>query len=199
MKFSELPSSLGDLRPLYDQIQTVFTGEFDKVIVKADGVSQYVHVDDFLKSQVKIPAQGITELDRLAHIVHMIDEDCTIVPLGSIKMTPLNEVRKNEAFKGLKAGDAFNINNYAHFRNPCLKKNIELNSRKEGVYNHNFLDNAGEDLPKCTWSVQKDTLGKTAVLRSKLWPGAYSFHNINTQMFGSIYIGNGCKALDVPF
>ena len=39
MKFSELPSSLGDLRPLYDQIQTVFTGEFDKVIVKADGVS----------------------------------------------------------------------------------------------------------------------------------------------------------------
>jgi hypothetical protein len=44
-----------------------------------------------------------------------------------VKKIPLNEVRRNEAFKGLKAADAFSISNYVHFREPFLKKNIELN------------------------------------------------------------------------
>ena len=71
MKFSELPESLGlQCGPLFDHIQTVFTGEFEKVIVKADGVSPFVHVDDFLRAQIKIPANGVTELDRLSYVVH---------------------------------------------------------------------------------------------------------------------------------
>ena len=36
----------------------------------------------------------------------------------------MNEVRRNEAFKGLKAADAFNISNYVHFREPFLNKNF---------------------------------------------------------------------------
>lgn len=44
-----------------------------------------------------------------------------------MKKIPLNEVRRNEAFKGLKAADVFSISNYVHFREPFLKKNIELN------------------------------------------------------------------------
>jgi hypothetical protein len=55
-------------------------------------------------------------------------------------------------------------------------QNIELNKRNEGIYNHNFLDNASEDLPKGTWSILQDTFGKTAVIRSKLWPGYYAYH-----------------------
>ena len=40
MRFSELPESLGQqCGPLFDQIQTVFTGEFETIIVQADGVS----------------------------------------------------------------------------------------------------------------------------------------------------------------
>lgn len=200
MKFSELPASLASTcSALFDQIQTVFTGEFEKVIVKPDGVSSFVHVDDFLRAQIKIPANGITELDRLSYVVHQVDTDCTIVPMGAVKKTPLNEVRKNEAFKGLKADQAFDVSNYVHFREPLLKKNIELNNRKEGIYNHSFLDNASEDLPKGGWTVMKDTLGKTATLRSKLWPGAFTYHKINSQNYGSVYIGNGIKALDIPF
>ena len=94
MKFSELPASLASsCGALFDQIQTVFTGEFEKVIVKADGVSSFVHVDEFLRAQIKIPPQGITELDRLSYVVHQVDSDCTIVPMGAVKKTPLNEVR----------------------------------------------------------------------------------------------------------
>ena len=70
MKFAELPTPhTKDCRTLFDQIQTIFTGEFDKIIVNGNGVSPFVHVDDFLKTIVKIPAGGLTELDRLAYVV----------------------------------------------------------------------------------------------------------------------------------
>ena len=108
-------------------------------------------------------------------------------------------MRRNEAFRGLKADQAFDICNYFHFRAPLLKKNVELNARKEGVYNDDFLDNADEDIPKGSWSVLKDTMGTVSILRSKLWPGFYSFHKCNSAIYGGFYIGSGCKALDIPF
>ena len=114
-------------------------------------------------------------------------------------MTPMHEVRRNEAFRGLKAGDAFDISNYVHFRAPQIKKNVDLNARREGIYNHDFLDNAGSDFPAGAWSLLKDTLGSVAVLRSKLWPGFMSYHKTNSNIYGGFYVGNGCKALDIPF
>jgi len=199
-KFSKLPEHLGaDCCALFDQIQCVFTGEFDKVIISPAGVSDFVYIDELLRAKIKLPECGITELDRLAHVVNSIDSDCQIVPRGACKKTPLQEVRRNEAFRGLKADQAFDICNYFHFRAPALKKNIELNARKEGVYNDDFLDNADEDIPKGSWSILKDTMGTVAVLRSKLWPGFYSFHKCNSSIYGGFYIGNGCKALDIPF
>jgi radial spoke head protein 9 len=158
-----------------------------------------VYIDADLLSKVKIPAKGLTELDRLAYVVQQIDSDCQIIPRGAVKKTPLEEVRKNEAFKGLKADQAFSTSNYFHFRAPILKKNVELNARKEGIYNHDFLDNAEEDVPKGSWSVLKDTMGTVAVLRSKTWPGFYAFHKSNSDIYGGFYVGNGCKALDIAF
>lgn len=122
---------------------------------------------------------GLSELDRLSHVVHSVDHDCFIVPRGAVKKIPLGELRCNEAFKGLTAQDAFDITNYVHLRPPYHKKNQELNARKEGVYNNDFLDNAGEDLPKQCWTLMPDTLGKTACLRNKMWPGFYAFHVYN--------------------
>lgn len=180
-------------------MQCIFTGEFDKIIVSGQGDSDFVYIDKELLSKVKIPTKGITELDRLSYAVTQIDSDCQIVPKGSVKKTPLNEIRKNEAFRGLKADAAFSVNNYVHFRAPLIKKNIDLNLRKEGVYNNDFLDNAEEDMPTGTWSVLKDTLGNVAILRSKLWPGFYSYHKTNSNIYGGFYVGNGCKALDMPF
>ena len=114
-------------------------------------------------------------------------------------MTPLRELRSNEAFRGLKLQDSLNVQNYFHFRKPQNKKTIELNMRKEGIYNDEFLDCASEDLPAGHWSVQSDTMGTVAVLRSKLWPGYYFYHKSNSTIYGGLYVGNGCKALDIPF
>ena len=87
-------------------------------------------------------------MDRLSHVVHQIDSDCHIVPKGSVKKIPLNEVRRNEAFRGLKADKAFDISSYSHFRAPMGKDKVEMNQRQEGVYNNEFMDCASEGTPK---------------------------------------------------
>jgi radial spoke head protein 9 len=169
------------------------------VIVSGNGTSNLVFIDADLLCKVKIPAKGLTELDRLAYVVQQIDCDCQIVPRGAIKKTPLEETRRNEAFKGLKADEACITSNYFHFRSPLLKKNVDLNARREGIYNHDFLDNADEDVPKGSWSVLKDSMGTLAILRSKVWPGYYAFHKCNSDIYGGFYVGNGVKALDIAF
>lgn len=51
-------------------MQTYFTGEFELIVVQPDGMSDFVHVDENIKSQVTIPAKGISELDRLSAVVN---------------------------------------------------------------------------------------------------------------------------------
>lgn len=67
----------------------MFTGEFDKVIVSPAGVSDFVYIDEELRAKNKLPAGGLTELDRLSYVVQQIDSDCQIVPRGAMKKTPL--------------------------------------------------------------------------------------------------------------
>lgn len=177
----------------------MFTGEFEKTIVQANGQSQFLFAEPDLLSKVQIPTRGLTELDRLSHVVHQIDFDCNIMPKGALKKIPLNEIRKNEAFRGLHADQAFHCDNYVHFRPPCQKAKVELNARNEGVYNNDFLDNVGQDIPVNSWSVMKDTTGTVSVLRNRMWQGYYFYHKVNTNVFGGLYIGNGCKNVDLPF
>ena len=71
MKFSELPAPLSaTCRPVFDLMQSVFTGQFDQVVVSNKGVSEMVYLDQDVLAKVKIPARGVTELDRLSHVVH---------------------------------------------------------------------------------------------------------------------------------
>lgn len=199
LKFAELPCPLVNCGLLFDQVQTMFTGEFEKTIVHSNGSSECLFIEADLFSKVQVPPRGLTELDRLSYVVHQIDHDCHVVPRGAVKKTPLKELRRNEAFKGLKADQAFNTCHYSHFRMPVHKDKVDMNNRNEGVYNNDFLDSIVDDLPKGTWSVMKDTSGTVCVLRSKMWPGFSFYHKVNTDLYGSFYVGNGCKALDMPF
>lgn len=57
------------------------------------------------------------ELDRLTTVVHAIENDCQISPVGAFKMTPEHQVRRNEAFRGLDCESGMRLDNYLHFRN----------------------------------------------------------------------------------
>ena len=72
-------------------------------------------------------------------------------------------------------------------------------ARCEAVYSNDFLDDVSDDMPNFAWSIIKDTTQTVATLRSQLWPGFYSYHRSNTPLYGSVYIGDGIKNIDLPF
>lgn len=65
---------------------TFFTGQHEKIIAKEAGEQKKVITIDGEEFPVK--AKNFTELDRLSIIVHLIDHDCQVVPLGAFKMLP---------------------------------------------------------------------------------------------------------------
>ena len=68
-----------------------------------------------------IPPKNFTELDRLATVVHHIEEDCQVVPLGAVRLLPTHELIKNPTFRGLKMDEGSKLENYLHFRKPHSK------------------------------------------------------------------------------
>lgn len=99
--FAQLPEVVRQHEQEFNKMQTYFTGEFDRVLIS--GGSEGVRIDEGLV----LPPKHVTELDRLAWTIRQIESDCQAVPQGSLKMTPLREVRRNEAFNGLSREDAF--------------------------------------------------------------------------------------------
>jgi radial spoke head protein 9 len=67
--------------------------------------------------EVKIPVRDLVEIDRLSFVVHAIENDCQIAPVGAFKMTAEHQLRRNEAFQGLNDNQALSLNSYVHFRN----------------------------------------------------------------------------------
>lgn len=139
----------------------------------------------------------MTELDRLTFCVYAIENDCQICPVGSFKMTSEHQVRRNEAFQGLCHQSGQDICNYAHFRNvQSLEKKAALDE-PAASFNSKFLEDAGEDQPKGTWTLQKRT--DYIHIRSLKWPGYMFFHKLGSNKFGGMYIGDGLKNLELHF
>jgi radial spoke head protein 9 len=143
------------LRDTFDSISSVFTGEFDRIVIEGNGRSELIELDS--NHGLELPKRGVTELDRLSYLVNAVDQDCFLIPQGSFKMTPIKEIRKNEAFKGLKKDQAFKLESYLHFRKPTGKDKKDLNDRDDAIYNNAFLDDLSLDLPTGTWNLLKDT------------------------------------------
>ena len=59
----------------------------------------------------------LTELDRLAFMVNIIENDCHIIPQGAMRLTENHEVARNCSFRGLNEHEAFDLEKYSHFRN----------------------------------------------------------------------------------
>ena len=114
-------------------------------------------------------------------------------------MTPEHQVRRNEAFRGLKGEEALELKNYLHFRNvQCPQKKADLDL-PNAPFNKNFLDSAAHDMPKGTWNLQLDSRSERVLVRSLQWPGFQFYHRQGSNRFGSIYIGDGLKNLELHF
>lgn len=96
---------------------------------------------------------NLKEIDRLLYHVRAIENDCHIIPQGSVKLTPKHEVQRNEAFRGLPASECFQLNNYSHFRNvqdTVKKENLELD---DAIFQRDFLDEVVNDKPLGCWAL----------------------------------------------
>ena len=116
LKFAVLEAPKCKCSSIFDQIQCYFTGEHQKVLVDSMGFSSVCQLRAGSFKAKDIPTQGLTELDRLSYVVHYIDNHCTIVPVGSFKRTPIGEIQKNEAFRGLRADASACLCSYMHLR-----------------------------------------------------------------------------------
>jgi radial spoke head protein 9 len=173
----------------------LFSGEFDTVIFESDEAPKVIDA----MSGIILPPKHVTELDRLAFVVNEIDRSCSAIPTGALKYTPLHQVIFNEAFKGLRADDAFNLSGWKHFRRSECKEQCDLIARNEAFYSTEFLDPVSVDMPKCCWSVQKDTTQCVAILRNHMWQGYYGYHRVQSPIYGGLYVGDGIANIDLPF
>ena len=193
--FSALPEVISKHVSKFEQMNTYFTGEYDRTLIEGVGPATVIDEDMGLI----LPPKSVTELDRLSYVVHTIERSCQACPKGAFKLTPLHSVQRNEAFKGLSAEEAFEVKNWFHLRKLEHKDKVEQMQRNESVYNNEFLDCVDKDLPAKAWSVLKDTTGTLATLRNSLWPGYYAFHKVRTNVYGSLYFGDGIRSNDLPF
>lgn len=156
-QFSELAGPKDSLRSVFDQLQGYFSGEHQRVLVDKMGFCSVTHLAAGSFDPKDLPAGGLTELDRLSYTVHQIDQQCSIVPVGSYKRTPLGEIQRNEAFRGLKHDASNELKNYMIFRPAHQRAKKEASDRKDDVFVADFLDNAAEVANKGGWTIVRDT------------------------------------------
>ena len=68
-----------------------------------------------------LPANGITEQERLSYVVYSVENQCQIVPVGSYRKNTLGCVQQNEAYRGLKNAELGSLDSYMHLR-PCQQR-----------------------------------------------------------------------------
>ena len=214
-KFEQIPDPL-DQHNEFANMSTPFSGDPNLVIKKLepdedpeaaepapegeDGEGED-NLDDTSEDEdaIKVPPKNFTELNRLAFTVRAIENDCQLVPQGSIKLTPHHEVRRNEAFKGLNLDNCFELSSYIHFRSAQSEEKRDLNEQDDAIFRPDFLENLESDPIKGSWSIQTDTMWTQTVVKSLLWPGFVGYHKLNSKQYGAVYLGNGIKNADLPF
>ena len=145
------------------------------------------------------PKENFTEKLKLSYLIRQIDVDTCIIPKGALKLTAEHEFRINRGFKGLNKDDLDNENNFLHFR-PIITEDKKLFIENiDAIFSEDILDPITTDIVKGSWSIQLDATKTIVNLRNLLWPGFFAVHQSGSNLYGSIYFGDGKKNADLPF
>ena len=132
-------------------------------------------------------------------MVQAIENDAQCVPKGSYRMTSEHEMSPSLHFYGLNADNCRNLSEWLHFRSPQSAEGRTKIEADNVVFSNDFLDDLSEDNPKGVWSIQTDSEKRSVNCKNLLWPGYFAFHRLESGVFGSMYMGNGIKNIDVAF
>ena len=75
-QFSLLQPAKSQFTAIFEQIQTMFTGESERRIVDRDSSNDQVRLRDGSYDPASLPANGLTEQDRLSYVVSCIERQC---------------------------------------------------------------------------------------------------------------------------
>jgi radial spoke head protein 9 len=95
----------------------------------------------------------LKEIDRLHYHIRAIENDCHIIPQGSMKLNQKHEVQRNEAFAGLNSEECFDLKFYSHFRNAQQDLKKAGMEADDAIFNRAFLDDVHSDKPIGCWSL----------------------------------------------
>ncbi|KAM4632705.1 radial spoke head protein 9 homolog [Polymixia lowei] len=171
---------MGDPSHEYEHAETLRQGEWDEA----------------LEDEVVIK---VNEERRLAVTIHQIEEEVSVVPRSAFIKTPHGLIQTNRSFDGLSHSEAGKLENFLHFTEPkSLKKKsiLEIADLDPSI---DFLDPLSDDIPQGSWSLQFERGSNVCVIRSLLWLGLTFFHVPMTPQHGYVYMGDGCKNVDLPF
>ena len=199
--FSPLPDLLINQRERIEGFQGPFTGNPENVLFKTEPAPEQEtkkEEEDSLELTLSSDDETVTkqiiikEVERLAFVVKAIDHECAAVPLGSFKLLPSNQVRRNSNFYSLSLEESLDLKNWFLLRD-CDKEISYLDD--SGQMNFVFLESVAEQ-PK-SWRAQTDLERKIALVRNEFWPGFQSFLFIKEGIAGYCYFGQGLQQSDL--
>lgn len=127
----------------------------------------------------EIPAGvEVPELERLCGLMKWIDEECGVVPINSLVLTPHDDLIKNHAFTGPIFFDE--LDSYCHLFGGYMTAPLS------------------KDLPG-SWGCHVIPLQNDVIVKSLVWPGYFSYYSTTNHDWGSIYFGYGEKNNDIGF
>jgi radial spoke head protein 9 len=105
--FSEVPECMDYHTKDALKFNTYFIGNPDVILENYDenpdernNNEEMSDNEDYFYPRLK--KKNFTESDRLSFFIRSVDNECGIVPEGSFKMLPIQEMRRNENFTGKK-------------------------------------------------------------------------------------------------
>ncbi|KAK0171392.1 hypothetical protein PV328_009130 [Microctonus aethiopoides] len=196
-----LPKVIRTARVLTPFASHLFQGNPSNVSIidVADELFTYNVDETTIILESPIPKK-LKEEDRLAVTIDMINKHTMVIPRGSWLRHQGGEIIENPAFFGcLNLNESAQLKSYLHARPPQAEWNENLLKIYDYNYGFDFLDPIHVDIPEKSWNLQLHSKNNTIILQNLCWPGMTFYHIINSPYYGSIYVGNGKKNLNVPF
>ena len=160
--------------------------------------------EDKTEDVVKKPKERrLTEEERLAYTVALIDHECAIQPTGLTLLTPAGHIATDPAFAGLTPHQLPLLASYSHLRNPTTPAALARQRKQRTANCTQYLDRLGEGSVEAGggggWVVSVGEGGLEVGLRSVVWLGWEYRIRVGEREGRGAYFGFGERNNDLHF
>jgi len=137
----------------------------------------------------------LSEEERLAVLVTMLDMENSLAPAGALTMLGTGAVVASPSFPGLSAAVVGDLTSYVSINKPKAKDMLASAATAAS----DFLTSASSIVPKGALCTRLDEATGITTIRNLLYPGFVSYSTAGTKAWGNCYCGTGEKNADIAF